>query len=80
MATKEGFIMLAIFALVVMAYSNSGEPLSKCTRKCMPVCLKVDGATMDTCELVCTSYCNHVAESSMEKRRAVWDWTNSLRH
>ncbi|GKU91692.1 hypothetical protein SLEP1_g5525 [Rubroshorea leprosula] len=80
MAAKEGFILLAIFALLVMTCTNSCESLSWCSRKCMLVCLKEEGANIDACVLACTSYCKHVAEYREEKRKDVWDWTNSRRH
>ncbi|KAK9283436.1 hypothetical protein L1049_011678 [Liquidambar formosana] len=61
MAMKKTIAALLISALVVMACTNMSEALSQCAKDCMPVCMGVEGATVEGCGPSCEDYCNQLS-------------------
>jgi hypothetical protein len=43
-----------------MASVKKAETLSDCAKECMPVCLKENGATIDSCGAACEKYCDQM--------------------
>lgn len=60
MLTKKTMAMLLVGALIVMASVNLNEALSECAKDCMPVCLRVEGATIPVCGQSCEEYCKQL--------------------
>ncbi|XP_057979115.1 uncharacterized protein LOC131165390 [Malania oleifera] len=56
---KKSIAAVMILAVVMAASAEVGEALSQCGKDCMPVCLRVEGATIPACQVSCEDFCNH---------------------
>jgi hypothetical protein len=54
-------VLFVSVLVVTMGCANVSEALSPCAKDCMPVCLKEDGATRDSCGKACEDYCKQVS-------------------
>jgi hypothetical protein len=60
MESKKAIAALLICLVITMASVKKAETLSDCAKECMPVCLKENGATIDSCGAACEKYCDQM--------------------
>lgn len=50
--------LLFAFTLILANHPNMSEAISDCAKDCMPNCLRVEGASIPSCETSCEGYCD----------------------
>lgn len=63
MATKKTFAAVLMLAVVLMAFIAAGEA-RECVDQCMPVCMRVEGATVPKCNKACGDVCDQLEGNS----------------
>ncbi|KAF8006372.1 hypothetical protein BT93_K0617 [Corymbia citriodora subsp. variegata] len=58
---KKTVVAILMMVAVLMAFAaTSCEATEDCTKACMPVCLKTEGASVPACNRACAEYCRQV--------------------
>ncbi|KAL0452153.1 UNVERIFIED_CONTAM: hypothetical protein Slati_1193400 [Sesamum latifolium] len=59
-ATKTVVSMLILCAFAIILSCNTSHAMTDCMEHCIPVCMKIKGATTTSCEPACEQYCRQV--------------------
>ncbi|KAL6328369.1 hypothetical protein AAG906_034513 [Vitis piasezkii] len=71
MKRTSPLLLISIMAIVV-AHEAPGEEVPLCAKDCMPVCLKVEGATIHACEESCHEYCKQISGRGSNGGVSIW--------